>query len=136
MNLLDPPRNRGYSRPAFSHTLYAGARGPGRRNRPDYWRRLRSGGRSDGCRGMSGPRERVFEAGRKEAMVFQATKWSWKRIAARVLLIPVLAGGSAAIAHAQLKTAAGTTGAAPQTKTAASPVMTAAPAGDPKAMLK
>src|SRR5260221_10135684 len=98
--------------------------------------RLWSGCRTVGCRGMSGPREGSSKSGRKEAMVFQATKWSWKRIAARLLLIPVLAGGSAAIAHAQPKTAAGTTRAAPQTKTAAGAVMTAAPAGDPQAMLK
>ncbi len=63
-------------------------------------------------------------------MVFQANKWSWKRIAARLLLVPVLAGGSAATA--QQKSALG---AAP-TKTAAGPVMTAASGGEPKAMLK
>lgn len=64
-------------------------------------------------------------------MVFQATKWSWKRIAARVLLVPVLAGGSAAIAHAQQRPAPS---AAPQTKTTAGPVMAAT--GDHKALLK
>jgi type II secretory pathway component GspD/PulD (secretin) len=69
-------------------------------------------------------------------MVFQATKWSWKRIAARLLLIPVLAGGSAAIAHAQQKTTTGAAGVAPQTKTSAGPVMTAKTGGDPKALLK
>ncbi len=63
-------------------------------------------------------------------MVFQANQWSWKRIAARLLLVPVLAGGSAATA--QQKSALG---AAP-TKTAAGPVMTAASGGEPKAMLK
>jgi type II secretory pathway component GspD/PulD (secretin) len=40
-------------------------------------------------------------------MVFQARKWGWKRIAARMLLVPMLAGGSAAIAHAQVRTAGG-----------------------------
>jgi hypothetical protein len=69
-------------------------------------------------------------------MVFQATKWSWKRIAARMLLVPMLAGGSAAIAHAQLKSMAGSSGAQSQTKTTAGPVMNAAQNGDPKAMLK
>ncbi|HEY3788195.1 MAG TPA: hypothetical protein VGL71_05030, partial [Urbifossiella sp.] len=69
-------------------------------------------------------------------MVFKATRWSWKRIAARMLLIPVLAGGSAGIAHAQLfKSAPGSSGA-PQTRTAAAPVQTAMPSGDPKALLK
>jgi len=59
-------------------------------------------------------------------MVFQATKWSWKRIAARALLIPVLAGGSAAIAQQRTT--------APQSKTTAGPVMAAS--GDHKALLK
>lgn len=62
-------------------------------------------------------------------MVFQATKWSWKRIAARMLLIPVLAGGSAAIAQQRA-----TPSVAPQIKTTAGPVMAAS--GDPKALLK
>jgi hypothetical protein len=34
-------------------------------------------------------------------MVFHARKWGWKRIAANLLLIPVLTGTSAAVAHAQ-----------------------------------
>lgn len=37
----------------------------------------------------------------KEAMVFHARKWGWKRIAANLLLVPVLTGVSAAGAHAQ-----------------------------------
>jgi len=39
--------------------------------------------------------------------VVQARKWSWRRIATRLLLLPVLAGGSAAVAHAQVRTNAG-----------------------------
>ncbi len=39
----------------------------------------------------------------KEAMVFQGTKWSWKRIAANLLLVPVLAGGTAGAVHGQTK---------------------------------
>jgi type II secretory pathway component GspD/PulD (secretin)/tetratricopeptide (TPR) repeat protein len=58
-------------------------------------------------------------------MVFQATKWSWKRIAARVLLVPVLAGGSAAIAQQKTTT---------PIKTSSGPVMAAS--GDHKALLK
>src|SRR6185312_10387210 len=74
---------------------------------------------------------RVFP-GSKEAMVFQATKWNWKRLAARALVIPVLAG-SAGVALAQFKSSSATTGT---NKTAAGPVMTAAAPGDPKSMLK
>ena len=36
--------------------------------------------------------------------MFQAKKWGWKRLAANLLLIPVLTGGSAAVAHAQYGT--------------------------------
>ena len=60
--------------------------------------------------------------------MFQATKWGWKRIAARLLLLPVLAGGTAAAAHGQMKPSAGPT------------MMPAKPAGtpvnDPKVLLK
>ena len=34
--------------------------------------------------------------------MFQAKKWSWKRVAANLLLVPVLSGGSVAVVHAQL----------------------------------
>ncbi|HXD86951.1 MAG TPA: hypothetical protein VN641_10680, partial [Urbifossiella sp.] len=64
-------------------------------------------------------------------MVFQATKWNWKRLAARALLIPVLAG-SAGVALAQFRSSS----PAGANKTAAGPVMTAAAPGDPKSMLK
>ncbi|HVK07867.1 MAG TPA: hypothetical protein VM597_03720, partial [Gemmataceae bacterium] len=55
-------------------------------------------------------------------MVFQANKWGWKALAARMLLAPVLAGSLAAPAFAQ-------SGAKSQPAAAAS-------AGDPKEMLK
>ncbi|HYH64000.1 MAG TPA: hypothetical protein VD866_04810 [Urbifossiella sp.] len=54
-------------------------------------------------------------------MVFQATITGWKRIAARLLLVPVLAGGAAALATAQ-----------PPRPGAQTP----APAGDSKSILK
>jgi hypothetical protein len=54
-------------------------------------------------------------------MVFQATTTGWRRFAARLLLVPVLAGGAAALATAQ-----------PPRPGAAMP----AAGGDPKAMLK
>ncbi|MDB5310097.1 MAG: hypothetical protein JWO38_4299, partial [Gemmataceae bacterium] len=66
--------------------------------------------------------------------MFQVTKWGWKRIAARLLLVPVLAGGSAAIAPAQMRTAAG--GPAPAPAAKGRPPAGPAMAGDPKAMLK
>lgn len=34
-------------------------------------------------------------------MVFQVRKWGWKRLASKLLLIPVLTGGAATVAHAQ-----------------------------------
>jgi Flp pilus assembly secretin CpaC/tetratricopeptide (TPR) repeat protein len=63
--------------------------------------------------------------------VLQARKWGWKRVAARLLLIPVLAGGTAATATAQTRTPAGG-------QPAAGPVMTPAAgrATDPKQLLK
>src|SRR5207253_8279559 len=57
-------------------------------------------GRASGdVRGGARP---VLVAERKEAKVFQAKKWGWKRIAAKLLLVPVLTGGSVAAAHAQM----------------------------------
>ena len=58
--------------------------------------------------------------------MYQGKKWDWKRIAARVLLIPVLAGGAAGAATAQPRKPAGD----------ARPAADAKPATDPKAMLK
>src|SRR5262249_41339524 len=72
----------------------------------------------------------------KEAMVFQARKWGWKRIAAQLLLIPVLGGASAAVAHAQARTGGAPAG---QSSATAAPVMNQAPPGrgnDPKQLLK
>ena len=61
-------------------------------------------------------------------MVFHARKWGWKRIAARLLLVPMLTGASAAVAHAQFNPVP------MQAKSASLPA--ASPAGDAKAMLK
>ena len=66
-------------------------------------------------------------------MAFQATKWDWKGLAARLLLVPVLAGASAGVA--------GAGDPAPPAKAAAgktSPALPAAPAApaDPKELLK
>ncbi len=80
---------------------------------------------------FEGPRDRVFEAEGKEAMVFQAKKWGWKRIAVRLLLVPVLAGGSAGTVQAQMQTTTG--GATTQTQMAGKGMN--APV-DPKALLK
>jgi Flp pilus assembly secretin CpaC/tetratricopeptide (TPR) repeat protein len=55
-------------------------------------------------------------------MVVSGTKWGWKRIAARLLLVPVLAGGAAGAAHAQNR--------------AADRPPAGAAAGDPRALLK
>ena len=64
---------------------------------------------------------------KKEAMVFHAKKWGWKRIAARLLLIPVLTGASAAVAPAQFN---------PVPPQAGSAKLPAAAPGNAKAMLK
>ena len=48
---------------------------------------------------FDGPRDGVFEAEGKEAMVFQEKTWSWGRIAVRLMLVPILAGGSVATAQ-------------------------------------
>src|SRR5204863_7503961 len=73
----------------------------------------------------------------KEAMVFQARKWDWKRVAARLLLVPVLAGGSAAAAHAQQMNPPAKSG---QTGKAFGGIggagTTLGPVTDPKAVLK
>ena len=63
--------------------------------------------------------------------MFQATKWTWKRIAAKVLLVPIIAGGSAAAAHAQAKQP-GTPTAQPRAGLPAP----AAGSSDPQALLK
>ena len=34
--------------------------------------------------------------------MFQAKKWNWKRVAANLLLVPILGGGSVAVVNAQL----------------------------------
>jgi hypothetical protein len=63
----------------------------------------------------------------KEAMVFHARKWGWKRIAANLLLVPVFTGASAAVAHAQYNPVPAQAGKANLPGTAP---------GDAKAMLK
>ena len=67
-------------------------------------------------------------------MVFQAKKWNWKRVAANLLLVPVLTGGTVAIVHAQFGrgTAVGPltpNATAPATRPPASP-------NDPKQLVK
>ncbi|HEY1187691.1 MAG TPA: hypothetical protein VGE74_08540, partial [Gemmata sp.] len=71
--------------------------------------------------------------------MFQDKKWNWKRVAANLLLVPVLTGGTVAIVHAQFgrdkatttppkmpaMSSTGRTGTAP-----------AAANGDPKQLLK
>jgi type II secretory pathway component GspD/PulD (secretin)/tetratricopeptide (TPR) repeat protein len=70
--------------------------------------------------------------------VFHASKWGWKRLAANLLLIPVLTGGSAAVAHAQLKTGSAQSSPAPATRTttARTPGAAMPTTGDPKQLLK
>jgi type II secretory pathway component GspD/PulD (secretin) len=70
-------------------------------------------------------------------LVFRSKKWNWKRVAANLLLVPVLTGGTVAFVHAQFgknKAVMPTTSAsatAPVTRGAA-PAAT----GDPKQLLK
>ncbi|MCS6865532.1 MAG: hypothetical protein RMJ56_16830 [Gemmataceae bacterium] len=77
--------------------------------------------------------------------MFQAKKWSWKRVAANLLLVPVLAGGSVAVVHAQLGKGSGIGGTAkttmPMTGTAASKpasaqTTTVTTSADPKQLLR
>ena len=68
--------------------------------------------------------------------MFHARKWGWKRLAAKLLLIPVI-GGWAGVAHAQVnsgpKFGSPPTAGMPASRSAG---QNAAPAGDYKAMLK
>jgi tetratricopeptide (TPR) repeat protein len=76
-------------------------------------------------------------------MVFQATKWGWKRVAARLLLVPVLAG-SASAASAQVGSPGGGPVMPGKTPAAGMPANAkppgpgapGKPAGDPKVLLK
>jgi type II secretory pathway component GspD/PulD (secretin) len=61
-------------------------------------------------------------------MVFQARKWGWKRLVANLLLIPVLGGWTASVAHAQFNS-----GPSPVTGNAPAIGM---PSGEPKTLLK
>jgi type II secretory pathway component GspD/PulD (secretin)/tetratricopeptide (TPR) repeat protein len=71
--------------------------------------------------------------------VYPATKWSWKRLAAKLLLVPVLAGGGVAAVQAQLGKSGSPAPAAPMMPTGtASKSKSAPPAAgaDPKQLLK
>jgi tetratricopeptide (TPR) repeat protein len=75
-------------------------------------------------------------------LVFQAKKWNWKRVAANLLLVPVLGGGTVAVVNAQL----GKSGGGNVTLPTSQPAQTAAAepmgpnrsaaTGDPKQLLK
>ncbi|MBM3982795.1 MAG: hypothetical protein FJ304_21495 [Planctomycetes bacterium] len=65
----------------------------------------------------------------------QTTKWNWKRVAANLLLVPLLAGGAVAVVHAQFGKGGPTTGA--PGASAANRAPGARPStGDPKQLLK
>jgi hypothetical protein len=66
--------------------------------------------------------------------VFHARKWGWKRLAANLLLIPVLGGWSVGAASAQFNSGPPAGGAMPAGRAAGT--NSPAPSGDPKAMLK
>ncbi|HVK08889.1 MAG TPA: hypothetical protein VM597_08955, partial [Gemmataceae bacterium] len=74
----------------------------------------------------------------KEAKVFHARKWGWKRLAANLLLLPVLGGLSVGTAQAQFKSGGGAAMPVTRSSGTGSPgaAAPAAPSGDPKAMLK
>jgi hypothetical protein len=65
--------------------------------------------------------------------VFQVRKWSWKRLASKLLLIPVLSGGAASVAHAQSPPASGSGAGLTSTM---SPGAGATTPTDPKALLQ
>jgi type II secretory pathway component GspD/PulD (secretin)/tetratricopeptide (TPR) repeat protein len=66
--------------------------------------------------------------------VFHARKWGWKRLAANLLLIPVLGGWSVGTASAQYNPVPPQAGAMSNSRTV--PFNAPAQGGDPKAMLK
>ncbi len=72
--------------------------------------------------------------------MFQAKTWSWKRVAANLLLVPILGGGAVAVVNGQLgKTGSPAAPAMPSVgpAKAAGPAKPAAPSsGDPKQLLK
>ncbi len=70
--------------------------------------------------------------------MYPATKWSWKRLAAKLLLVPVLAGGGVAAVQAQLGKGGTPAPAAPMMPTGSAAKTKGAPASgsDPKQMLK
>lgn len=71
--------------------------------------------------------------------MYPANKWSWKRLAAKLLLVPVLAGGGVAAVQAQLGTGGTPAPAAPMMPTGSAAKTKSAPptsGSDPKQMLK
>ncbi|HSQ58316.1 MAG TPA: hypothetical protein VLM40_21525, partial [Gemmata sp.] len=73
----------------------------------------------------------------KEAKVFHARMWGWKRLAANLLLLPVLGGWSIGTAQAQYRSAGfpqSASGAMPATRSGGSAPATTS--GDPQAILR
>ena len=72
--------------------------------------------------------------------MFQAKKWNWKRVAANLLLVPVLTGGTVAIVHAQFGKDKAASSAMPSTASgpsrSASGLGGGAATSDPKQLLK
>ncbi|MBN9120364.1 MAG: hypothetical protein J0I06_14600 [Planctomycetes bacterium] len=69
--------------------------------------------------------------------MFQAKKWSWKRVATNLLLVPVLGGGSVAVVNAQLGRGGSASPAMPTMSSSGAPKPAAqAATGDPKQLLK
>ncbi|MFM8270833.1 MAG: type II secretion system protein GspD, partial [Gemmata sp.] len=71
--------------------------------------------------------------------MFQKKPWNWKRVAANLLLVPVLTGGTVAIVHAQFgkdKDKGGTAAVPAATAGAARPASSSGGAADPKQLLK
>ena len=76
----------------------------------------------------------------KEAMVFQVRKWGWKRLASKLLLIPVLTGGAATVAHAQFGSGSSLFGGSSSNSNMSTPAAqtggTSVAETDPQAILK
>ncbi len=68
--------------------------------------------------------------------MFQAKKWNWKRVAANLLLVPMLTGGTVAIVHAQFGKDRAATTSMPTTASAPASSAGGAASGDPKQLLK
>src|SRR5438128_2609750 len=83
------------------------------------------------------PARTAVQRGGRRPLVFQVSKWNWKRLAAKLLLIPVLAGGAVAVVNGQFGRGPGAGApAATPTGTARTPAQAQQATAEPKQLLK